>query len=236
MNVEELKNFGKDIMTIQKEMKVPLNKKLKIVKAAAAYLAGIVRELDPLGFIELIKKMKQEIKTAKTMNWTYLKQKGISQKDLDSIIKKIVLAKVTGEMMGIEKAGQLWNRFSQKISYDVMEEIFAASDDFIKCGDGDFLCPFKKYYIALQDAMAKRGLQKAEVIEDTKDTFQINITYCAWVEVAKALGNPYYCYYSACYGDEVFFPKLSMKAGFEFSRKGTLALGCPACDMRFSRI
>jgi hypothetical protein len=84
-------------------------------------------------------------------------------------------------------------------------------------------------------AMAQKGLEEAPVVQDEEDVFQLNVTYCAWAEVARALGNPYYCYYSTCYGDKVFFPDLCRKAGFEFERKGTLAQDAPFCDFRFVR-
>jgi hypothetical protein len=114
--------------------------------------------------------------------------------------------------------------------------MFAPADVFLQCGGGEFLPPFKQYYVALVQAMTDKGLEEAEVFEDTQDVFQLNVTYCAWAEVAKEMGNPAYCYYSTCYGDEVFFPHLAAQAGFAFERKGTLAQGAPACDFRFKRL
>ncbi len=87
----------------------------------------------------------------------------------------------------------------------------------------------------MMNAMEQKGLEEAEVVEDTDDVFQLNVTFCAWAEVARVLGDPYYCYYSTCYGDEVFFPHLCKKAGFEFKRTGTLSQGASVCDFRFIR-
>ncbi|MCD4673851.1 MAG: L-2-amino-thiazoline-4-carboxylic acid hydrolase, partial [Anaerolineaceae bacterium] len=159
----------------------------------------------------------------------------ISDEHLQQIIRKIAMAKVMAGMLGMEKAAALRNRLSQKISVLVFEEMFAPAEVFIACGNGDFLPPFRQYYTALMDAMAAKGLEEAEVVIDEADDFQLNVTWCAWAEAARLMGDPYYCYYSTCYGDEVFFPHFCKEAGFTFERKSTLALGAPVCDFRFTR-
>ena len=81
-----------------------------------------------------------------------------------------------------------------------VEELKHYDQDIISISE-DFLPAFKKYYIAMMESMSQKGLEKAEIAEDKKDVFQLNVTYCAWAEVAKAIGNPYYCYYSTCFGN-----------------------------------
>ncbi len=233
MQVEHLKNYGKDIMTMQREATAPLRKKLRIARAAMSFLASLIAALGASGFLRLIKTCKAEVRKAEQMDWKHLRDNGISEEDLDIVLRKIVFAKVLADLLGIERAAKLRNSFSDKIAYDALEEVFARPEDFVACGNGEFLPPFKQYYVALCEAMAKKGLERGEVVEETADTLQINITYCAWCEVAKALGNPYLCYYSSCYGDEVFFPKFCERVGIEFFRNGTLGTGQAYCDMRF---
>jgi len=139
------------------------------------------------------------------------------------------------DFLGREKAARLRRDLSMQIAYPVLEEVFAPPETFAACADGDFLPSFKHYYIALMEAMKKRGLEAAQVVEDTPDSFQINVQYCAWAEVAQALGDPFYCYFSTCQGDEIFFPRFCAPVGFQFSRSGTLATGKTVCDQRFSR-
>lgn len=235
MNVEALKNYGKDILSIQEQSNIPFRKKRVVVAAALRLLWDLFKILGPSGTVRFIKGIKEESHRAERLDWSPLKEKGISEKHLQGIIHKMVIAKVTADRIGMEKAALLRRNLSNRISIPVLEETFAPASTFIQCGNGDFLPPFKKYYIALMDAMAKKGLEEAEVIIDERDEFQINVTYCAWAEAAKILGNAQYCYYSTCYGDEVFFPHLCAQAGFNFYRKGTLAQGLPACDMKFTR-
>jgi hypothetical protein len=230
-----LRHFGKDILTIGEQSKVPFRKKVGLLPPIVGYLGATVKTLGFRGTLRLVGDVRKEIQRAQGYDWSDLKVKGISDRHLGQIIKKIALAKVMAEMMGIEKAAQLRNKLSQRISVPVFEEMFAPAEVFIQCGDGDFLPPFKTYYVAMMEAMAQKGLEEAKVVEDGDDVFQLNVTYCAWAEVARALGNPYYCYFSTCYGDEVYLPDLCRKAGFEFERKGTLAQGAPVCDFRFVR-
>ena len=235
MNVEALPYYGKDILTINEEAKIPLGRKLSLAGAVLQFAGGIIRALGLKGTVQLVKNVKQEIASAQHLDWSALKARGIAEKDLQGIIKKNAMAKVMAEMMGLEKAAALRRRLSGHISIPVFEEMFAPAAVFVKIGNGDFLPSFRQYYTAMMDAMAARGLEEAEVVIDEADDFQLNVTWCAWAEVAKKMGNGRYCYYSTCYGDEVFFPHLCEQVGFNFRRESTLALGAPVCDMRFTR-
>ncbi|RPJ38738.1 MAG: hypothetical protein EHM21_16435 [Chloroflexi bacterium] len=236
MNVQDLPNYGKDLFTIGIMTKTPLRKKLALLPPVLCFLGGIIQILGLRGTVRMIRQFKAEVTRAQTLDWTHLDARGLTRQDLLGIIRKIVLAKVLADTLGMETAARLRNAMSNAIAYDALEEVFAPPEIFLRCGNGDFLTAFKQYYVALMQAMEKRGLEAAEVVEDTPDTFQINVTYCAWAEVAKTLGNAYYCYYSTCYGDEVFFPKLCAVAGFQYHRTGILATGKPVCDHRFTRL
>lgn len=235
MKVENLKNYGKDIISIQKESKLPLKKKFLIIRHTISFLFSLIKEMNFMGFIRFIKLYKKEKEKALKLDWTHIEQTGISKENLSSVIAKEVMAKVLVDSIGLDKASRLRNNLSDNIAYHVLEHVFATPEEYIECGKGDFLSAFKEYYIALGSAMEKAGLEKCEISIDTKDCFQLNITYCVYYEVSKTLGFPHLCYYATCYGDEVFFPKLCEQAGFKFERDGTLATGKPVCDMRFVR-
>ena len=235
MIVEALPNYGKDILTISKDTKTTLGQKLAMLSPVSVYLGGVVRELGLRGTLQMIRRTKEEIASAQDMDWSGFKAKGISDDHLQQVIRKIAMSKVMAQMMGLEKAAALRNGLSQKISIPVFETMFSPASVFVGIGGGDFLPPFKQYYVAMMEAMEEKGLEVAEVVIDEADDFQLNVTWCAWAEAAKMMGNSRYCYYSTCYGDEVFFPHFCEEAGFQFKRESTLALGAPVCDMRFTR-
>jgi hypothetical protein len=235
MQVEDLYNYGQDIFSMRANSQVPPLEKLKLLPAFLSYYGNLVRALGLHGVIRLRRNALREFEHWRQKDWSHLRNRGLSQENLERILKEMSTAKVMAEALGLKKAAHLRRRLSSRVAQAVLQAVFAPPEVFIALGEGDFLPPFKKYYAALLEAMDREGLQAGQIVEDTSDLLQVNITYCAWAEVAKVMGNPLYCYYSTCYGDEVYFPKLAAAGGFKFERYGTLGQGEPACDHRFSR-
>lgn len=233
--VEDLHNYGKDLFSMRVNAQVPPLEKLRLLPAFLNYYFILFRSLGLEGMWRLRQSAQDEFRRWRLHDWRQLYEAGLTQANLDRILKEMCLAKVMAEMLGLKKAAQLRRRLSDRISYAVLRAVFAPPEAFLACGEGDFMTAFKQYYLAYLEAMHHAGLQSAQVVDDTPDTFQINIIYCAWAEIARVIGNPLYCYYSTCYGDEVFFPRLVESAGFIFERYGTLGQGEPNCDHRFVR-
>jgi hypothetical protein len=235
MQVEDLYNYGQDIFSMRENSQVPPLQKLKLLPAFLSYYGNLFRALGLAGLLSLRREALREFSYWRQQDWSHLRQRGLSQENLERILKEMSMAKVMAEALGLKKAAHLRRRLSSRVADAVLQAVFAPPEVFIVLGNGDFLPPFKKYYAALLEAMDREGLQAGTVVEDNPDILQVNITYCAWAEVAKVMGNPLYCYYSTCYGDEVYFPKLAEAGGFQFERYGTLGQGEPSCDHRFKR-
>jgi hypothetical protein len=235
MRVEHLYNYGQDIFSMRANAQVPPLEKLRLLPAFLVYYASLVQALGLGGVWRLRGAAQAEFERWRAQDWSHLCQAGLSQTNLERILKEMCMAKVMADALGLKKAAHLRRRLSNRVSHAVLRAVFAPPEVFIACGGGDFLPAFKQYYTAYLEAMARSGLQAGLVVEDSPDVLQINITYCAWAEIAKVMGNPLYCYYSTCYGDEVFFPRLVEAAGFKFERYGTLGTGEPSCDHRFVR-
>lgn len=236
MRVEDLCNYGQDIFSMHANAQVPPLEKLRLLPAFLTYYASLAQVLGLGGLWRLRLAAQDEFQRWRLQDWSHLRQAGLLPVHLEHILKEICIAKVTAEALGLKKAAHLRRRLSNRVSPAVLQTAFAPAEVFIACGGGDFLPAFKQYYTAYLDAMARSGLQAGQVVEDTSEVLQINITYCAWAAIAKTIGNPLYCYYSTCYRDEVFFPRLVEAAGFQFKRYGTLGQGEPYCDHRFVRV
>ena len=234
MKVEELKNYGKNVLEISASS-ASAGKKLKIAKAAGKFFLKALWYMGIRGTVSLLKNFKKDMAEAKSLDWSDVLAKGISQKNLDSIIKKFVVNKGIASRIGRDRLQTLRFEFSSVASYDVMEEMFASAATFMACGNGDFLPPFRKYFLAMMDRMAESGIESYVVETDEKDVFKLNVTYCAYYEVAKKLSDPYLCYITSCHGDEVFFERFCGEAGFTYAREGTLATGKRVCDECFTR-
>ena len=235
MKVENLYNYGQDIFSMRANAQVPPLEKLRLLPAFLVYYASLVQALGLGGVWRLRGAARAEFERRCAQDWSHLRQAGLSQTNLERILKEMCMAKIMADALGLKKAAHLRRRLSNRVSHAVLRAVFAPPEVFMACGGGDFLPAFKQYYTAYLGAMARSGLQAGLVVEDSPDVLQINITYCAWAEIAKAMGNPLYCYYSTCYGDEVFFPRLVEAAGFKFERYGTLGTGEPSCDHHFVR-
>lgn len=228
MNVENLKNYGKSHanMTLDPE---------KLKQMRKIIFSDMRKELGLIGMMKLMWKLRKANSHAENLDWLRLRENGLTdRKFLRRVVQRIVLMKTLSEMVGNEKAERIFRNVMDKVAYDLMTSMTPTVEELKACGD--VLECFKKYFGGFYEANERCGASKHELVEDTNDVFAFNITYCAWHEVAKELGNPYLCYPSVCYGDEVFFPKACAEAGFRFERNGTLATGARVCDFRFERI
>ena len=142
--------------------------------------------------------------------------------------------KVLADMLGMEKASEVYRRIWDRAACDIMASVFGSVEDFKACGDA--FKSFKEFWKANDAANERTGLYEVEIVEDTDDVFVCNTKYCAWREVASEFGDPNLCYSANCYLDEVWIPRFGTEGGWEFKRTGTLATGAPVCDFRFERL
>ncbi|MCD4672475.1 MAG: hypothetical protein K8R77_07425, partial [Anaerolineaceae bacterium] len=68
MNVEELKYFGKDILTISEESQMPLGQKLSLLGPVLSYLGSVIRALGLKGTVQLVRGVKEEIASAESID------------------------------------------------------------------------------------------------------------------------------------------------------------------------
>jgi hypothetical protein len=234
MQVQDIPSYGKDLVTCLEAM--PARTKLKVALNALPFMAELIRALGPSGYRQMQRRVEEEWQTAMSLDWSHVVGRGAPQPMFESTVRGMVETKVRCDMLGLKRYEKMRNRLSQRVAYDIILQYYAPVKVFEACGDGDFLKPFTQHNKAMFEANEALGIDRAEFVEETEDTMQFNVVYCAVYEIAKALGNPYLCYISGCYGDNVFFPRFCAEAGFEYKRQGTLALGAPFCDTRFERI
>ncbi len=93
---------------------------------------------------------------------------------------------------------------------------------------------FKEYSLAGPEAARRAGCHDIEIVEDTADALQLDITYCVWHEIARQLGVEEACLPN-CYSDDVVLPGSLEPLGIVFKRTNTLARGGARCDFRYER-
>ena len=228
MRVEDLNNYGKGLLDSEPDPAM-IERAGNIRRIMRQELE---RELGHTGTTELMFRMKEETERMKAQDLSILKERGLrDQRFIESVIKRIALMKSLADMIGVEKASALQCRLVDKTIWELMSPMWPSVDDYKACGN--FFEAFKKYSKASMAANARAGLHDVEIVKDSPTVLAFDIKYCVWHEVAKAFGNPYLCYPSTCYGDEVTIPRVLSQAECRFKRAGTLAQGAPVCDFRY---
>jgi hypothetical protein len=230
MRVEELKNYGKGLLDLVPDTE-GLRREEQVNKTVREELQ---KDLGSVGAAELLSRVKGEAERMKSCDWSAVRNRGLrSQKFLSGVVRRIALMKALADMVGLERASVIQCRLLDKTIYESMSPFWPSVEDYKACGD--FFKAFRDYTRVAMNANVRSGLHELDWVEDSPKALAFDIKYCVWHEVARAFGNPYLCYPSTCYGDEVTIPMVLGEAGPEYSwkRTGTLAQGAPLCDFRY---
>lgn len=228
MRVEGLRNYGKGLLDSVPDPEVRKRER----QTSETIRRELEGELGRSGAAELMARTKAEVERMKAHDWTNLREHGLDDRRfIDGVIKRIALMKALADAVGMEKASAIQCRLVEKTIYELMSPMWPTVEDYKACGD--FFEAFKEYTKATMAANVRDGLHEIEWVEDSPTVLAFNVRYCVWHEVARAFGNPYLCYPSTCYGDEVTIPRVLGQAGCRFRRAGTLAQGAPVCDFTY---
>ena len=228
MRVEDLKNFGKGLMD-----SVPDSEGLRVIARTSKVVdEELKRELGDEGSKELTARIEAAMEDMKTHDWAVVRERGLaSRRFLEGVIRRIAVMKALADMVGMERATAIQCRLLDETIFEMMSPMWPSVEDYKACGD--FFEAFKEYGKVSMAANVRAGLHEIEMVEDSSTVLAFNVAYCVWHEVAKAFGDPYLCYPSTCYGDEVTIPRVLCQVGYRFKRAGTMAQGAPVCDFRY---
>jgi len=228
MKVKDLKNYGKGLLDSEPDPKMierEGNTRMIIRQE-------LERELGQTVTRELMSAVKKETEQMKFRGLSVLSNHGLrDERFIESIIKRIALMKALSDVVGIERASAIQCKLVEKTIWELMSPMWPSVEDYKSCGN--FFEAFREYSKSTMAANVRAGLHDMEIVEDSPSALAYNIKYCVWHEIAKSFGNPYLCYPSTCYGDEVTIPRVLDKTGCRFRRAGTLAQGAPVCDFRY---
>jgi hypothetical protein len=228
MKVKDLKNYGKSLLDCEPDPKMIEREGTtrRIIRQE------LERELGQAVTRELMSVVKKETDQMKSQALSVLSNRGLrDERFIESVIRRIALMKALSDVVGVEKASAIQYRLVEKTIWELMSPMWPSVEDYKSCGN--FFEAFREYSKSTMAANVRAGLHDMEIVDDSPSALAYNIKYCVWHEIAKSFGNPYLCYPSTCYGDEVTIPRVLDKTGYRFRRAGTLAQGAQVCDFRY---
>ncbi|MFA6977733.1 MAG: L-2-amino-thiazoline-4-carboxylic acid hydrolase [Ignavibacteriaceae bacterium] len=93
----------------------------------------------------------------------------------------------------------------------------------------------RSYSAVFPETAKKAGCHEGVITEEKQNSFQFDIHYCVWLELAKKMNVPEACIPN-CYADDLAYPKYFESLGIKYTRTGTLAKGNACCDLRFEKM
>jgi hypothetical protein len=136
-------------------------------------------------------------------------------------------------IVGTEKAIQIAKELNEAISPVIFAHILPSVEDFKNFDD-----PFealKTYELANLEADEGTGHHQSKVVENTNDTLRVDVTYCAFYEIANQLGAREACLLH-CYAHDAGTSELFKPLDISFKMTNTLVDGASHCDFRFERV
>jgi hypothetical protein len=229
MEVRDLKNYGKSMSEMLMDVPDDVEKKLQSIGKRK-----VTKELGLLNLIRFLFLRRKEKARMSKVDLSAVREKGMRDEAfIGSQIEWAAMFSALSKLLGSERAIEILNGVMEATSPQAFVYMMPTVED-LKRFDDPFKA-FREYERAGPEAARRTGCHDIEIVEDTDDAFQTDITYCVWHEIARTLGVEEACQPN-CYSDDVFLPGYLEQLGIVFKRTSTLARGGARCDFRFERV
>ena len=223
LKVEDLSQFGKP---------------LRLPKEAQRKQVGIVfsalrEEFGLLGAIPfLVSVLAEQRRIRRAHAGLIAKAREIGPEVAKEMILLTSLFRVTARRHGREAAYGFLKGIFQRVAVYSMPAIYQI--DELELCEGDRFENFKKFNVAMFEAMDRERSWETDAIVNEENRLRIKVISCANVELFSALGCPELGKLG-CDHDLAGYPVILDRVGAEFRRPCTLAKGAEFCDFNFFR-
>jgi hypothetical protein len=223
MRLEELGRYGKPL-EFPKEVQ---GRQLRIVFSAMRRKFGL------LGLVPFLIRVLVDQRRIRRSHPELVAEAGkIGAAVETEFVLLTALFRVAAEMRGREAAYRFLRDIFQAVALHSMPAIYQV-DELVAC-DGDAFDNFKRFNVAMFEAMNEVGTWTTESMEDQGDRLRIKVTSCANVALFSAIGCPELGKLG-CDHDLAGYPVILDRVNAEFRRPCTLAKGDGFCDFNFYR-
>jgi len=172
-------------------------------------------------------------KQTQAMDLSEFRARGLTnQRFIDTQLEYLAFFMALKRLVGTERAIEIAKEVMDASSHEPMLLCLPEPDNVRAIGN-----PFEvmtKYMSAMPDASAEGGSHTMEITEDSEDAFQFDVSWCVWLELARAAEVPEACIPN-CHADDLVFPEYFDALGIRYHSTQTLACGGTCCDFRFER-
>lgn len=229
-DIKQHKNYGKDLVTLQKDAQFSFPESLRLVWASLRMINRILAEIGLRKTLAVFNDAKVRAKKVlESDGITAVRRTGISERDLREMVERIALGEVMKKYLGLDKAITIRAGLSEEIAPDFFPKLFPTYQELETLPSG-YLPNLKRFLTGYAYQNTQKNLQVGSITEETETGFKLIITSCNFVKVSEIMGDPEICYWTTCVADGFFFPAQAEKADVEFNREGTIATGKPICD------
>ena len=223
MRVEEVSRYGEPL-SFPKEVQ---KKQLGIV------LSAMREEYGLLGMVPFIIRVLPEQRRIRNAYPDLVAEaRKIGPEVATEMVLLTSLFNVAARRDGREQAYEFLKKLFQRVAEHTMPAIYQV-DQLVAC-EGDVFENFKKFNVAMFEAMDRQGTWKTDSVVDDGDRLQIKVCSCANVELFTAIGCPELAKLG-CDHDLAGYPVILDRVDAEFRRPCTLAKGGDHCDFNFYR-
>lgn len=194
---------------------------------------AVMRHLGVFGMMRFAYHFARAHRRTKQLDLSALRARGLNnQRFIDTQLEYLAFFIALKHIVGADRAVEITKDVMDASSHEPMRLCLPEPDNVRALGD-----PFRvmaQYMAAMPEAGAKGGSHEMAVVEDSDDAFQFNVSWCVWLELARAADVPEACIPN-CHADELVFPDYFDDLDITYKRTQTLACGGTCCDFRFER-
>ena len=230
MRIEELRNYGAAFSAA--EAAWPREVKARMRKRSKEAILRNLRGLQKLRFLLAVLKWRRR---AARLDLSDLRERGMNDEGfLTQQLEYLAVFAALVELFDAERAVAIMKEVMDAAAYEPMM-MCLPDPERVRQLEGAPIAIFRDYIEAMARASVEAGCNEMRVLDldDGGGAFELNVTWCVWLELARRLGIPEGCQPN-CYADDLVFPEYFDALGIRYARTQTLACGGSCCDFRFS--
>lgn len=223
-------NYGKDLITLQKDARLSLPESLRMILATLRMINRMRTEIGLRNTLAVFKDVKVRVKEVlESDDLSTVRRTGVSERDLAEMVERIALGEAMTKYLGLEKAIEIRTSLSEEIAPVFFPKVFPTYEE-LETLPGGYLPNLKEFLSSYASQNTQKNLQIGSITGETETGFKLIITSCNFAKVSELMSDPEICYWTTCVTDGYFFPNQAKKAGIKFNRQGTIATGQSVCD------